>query len=222
MTDDAAAGLTPRGRATYARIVGAAADLVYKRGLRNTVESDVRKAASVSGSQMTHYLKDRHAMVRAIIAWRRNEMVTFHTSGELSTLDSFEALQKWADLNVQKQIDLNCVGGCAFGSLVGELIPPEDDIRSDISAVYEEWIALFRTALARMRKRGELRADADPLHLARALVAAHQGGSLLSQTTASINPLRDALNAAVDYVRSFATQPSTAAARRTTRADRAR
>lgn len=89
-------------------------------------------------------------------------------------MDSFAALQKWADLNVQKQIDLNCVGGCAFGSLVGELIPPEDDIRSDISAVYEEWIALFRTALARMRKRGELRADADPLHLARALVAAHQ------------------------------------------------
>lgn len=222
MNDDAAAGMTPRGRATYARIVGAAADLVYKQGLRNTVESDVRKAASVSGSQMTHYVTDRHSMVRAIIAWRRNEMVTFHTSGELTKLDSFEALQKWADLNVQKQIDVNCVGGCAFGSLVGELIPPEDDIRGDISAVYDEWIALFRTALARMRKRGDLRSDADPLHLARALIAAHQGGSLLSQTTHSIDPLRDALNAAVDYIRSFATQRSTAATRRTARSGRAR
>ncbi|MEC4763752.1 TetR family transcriptional regulator C-terminal domain-containing protein [Mycobacterium sherrisii] len=222
MTDDAAAGLTPRGRATYARIVGAAADLVYKQGLCNTVESDVRKAASVSGSQMTHYLKDRHSMTRAIIAWRRNEVVTFHTSGELTKLDSFTALQKWAELNIQKQIDVNCMGGCAFGSLVGELTPPEDDIRGDISAVYDEWIALFRTALARMRKRGDLRADADPLHLARVLVAAHQGGSLLSQTTHSINPLRDALNAAVYYVRSFATRPSTAAGRRTARTDPAR
>ena len=36
---------TPRGRATYARIVGAAADLVYKQGLHNTAEGDVRKAA---------------------------------------------------------------------------------------------------------------------------------------------------------------------------------
>jgi TetR/AcrR family transcriptional repressor of nem operon len=109
---------------------------------------------------------------------------------------------------------MNCVGGCTFGSLVGELVPPQDDIRGDVSAVYDEWIALFRTALTSMRKRGNLRADADPLHLARALVAAHQGGSLLTQTTHSINPLRDALNAAVDYVRSFATQPVTASKRR--------
>jgi TetR/AcrR family transcriptional regulator, transcriptional repressor for nem operon len=204
MIDDTAIGLTPRGRATYARIVGAAADLVYKQGLHNTAASDVRKAASVSGSQMTHYFHDKQTMVRSVIAWRRNEVVAFHTSGELARLDSFEELQKWADLNVRKQIDMNCVGGCTFGSLVGELVPPEGDIRGDLSAVYDEWIALFRTALTSMRKRGDLCADADTLHLARVLVAAHQGGSLLTQTTRSINPLRDALNAAVDYVRSFA------------------
>jgi TetR/AcrR family transcriptional regulator, transcriptional repressor for nem operon len=214
MIDDTTVGLTPRGRATYARIVGAAADLVYKQGLHNTATNDVRKAASVSGSQMTHYFNDKHAMVRGVIARRRDEVVAFHTSGELARLDSFEALQKWADLNVKKQIDMNCVGGCTFGSLVGELVPPDGDIRGDVSAVYDEWITLFRTALTSMRKRGDLRADADPLHLARVLVAAYQGGSLLTQTTHSINPLRDALNAAVDYVRSFATQPVTPAKRR--------
>jgi TetR/AcrR family transcriptional regulator, transcriptional repressor for nem operon len=223
MIDDAAVGLTPRGRATYARIVGAAADLVYKQGLHNTTESDVRKVASVSGSQMTHYFNDRHAMVRGVIAWRRDEVVSFHTSGELARLDSFEALQKWADVNVQKQIDMNCVGGCAFGSLVGELVPPEGDVRGDVTAVYDEWIAVLRTALSSMRKRGNLRADANPRHLARVLVAAHQGGSLLTQTTQCINPLRDALNAAVDYVRSFATQPVTPAkSRRKTTSRRTR
>ena len=214
MIDDTAAGLTPRGRATYARIVGAAADLVYKQGLHNTAARDVREAASVSGSQMTHYFNDKHAMVRGVIAWRRNEVVAFHTSGDLARLDSFEALQKWADLNVQKQIDMNCMGGCTFGSLVGELVPPEGDIRGDVTAVYDEWIALFRAALTSMRKRGDLSADADPLHLARVLVAAHQGGSLLTQTTHSITPLRDALNAAVDYIRSFAPQPVIAGKRR--------
>jgi hypothetical protein len=57
-----------------------------------------------------------------------------------------------------------------------------------------------------MVKRGELRADADPKHLARVLVAAHQGGSQLSQTAQSIKPLRDALNAAVQYVQLYATE----------------
>jgi AcrR family transcriptional regulator len=208
---------TPRGRATHARIVGAAAELIYCQGLYNTSLGDVREAATVSGSQMTHYFPDRRALVRGVISSRRDEVVDFHTGGRLSRLDSFQALQDWADINVQKQIDLNCVGGCTFGSLVGELLPSDDDVRTDLAGVYEEWIALFRGALAAMRKRGELRADADPRHLARILVAAHQGGSLLTQTTRSVNPLRDSLNAAVQYVASFATEPVTLSPRRPTR-----
>ena len=217
MTEDITAPLTPRGRATHARILGAASELFYCRGLHNTSLGDVRQAATVSGSQLTHYFPDRRAMVRGVIGSRRNEMVDFHTGGRLSRLDSLQALQDWADLNVQKQLDMDCLGGCTFGSLVGELVPSDEDYRTDLVAVYDEWIALFRSALAAMRKRGELRLDSDPRHLARVLVAAHQGGSLLTQTTRSVNPLRDSLNAAVQYVASFATESVTLEPRRPTR-----
>jgi TetR/AcrR family transcriptional regulator, transcriptional repressor for nem operon len=217
MTEHTTVPLTPRGRATHARIVGAAAELIYCQGLQNTSVGDVRHAATVSGSQMTHYFPDRQALVRGVIRSRRDDVVDFHSSGQLSRLDSFQALQDWADLNVQEQADMDCVGGCIFGSLVGELLPPDDDLRADLVAVYEEWIALFRKALDAMRNRGELRSDADPRHLARVLVAAHQGGSLLTQTTGSLNPLRDSLNAAVHYVTSFATEPVTLEPRRPTR-----
>jgi TetR/AcrR family transcriptional regulator, transcriptional repressor for nem operon len=217
MTENTTAPLTPRGRATHARIVGNAAELIFCQGLHNTSVGDVRRAATVSGSQMSHYFPDRRALVRGVIGSRRDEVVDFHTGGRLSRLDSFQALQDWADLNVQKQVDMNCAGGCSFGSLVGELLPSDEDVRTDLVAVYEEWIALFRSALIAMRKRGELRSDADPLHLARVLVAAHQGGSLLAQTTRSVSPLRDSLNAAVQYVASFASEPITLEPRRPTR-----
>jgi TetR/AcrR family transcriptional regulator, transcriptional repressor for nem operon len=217
MTEHTVVPLTPRGRATHARIVGAAAELIYCQGLHKTSVGDVRSAAAVSGSQMTHYFPDRRALVRGVIGSRRNELVDFHTGGRLSRLDSFQALQDWADLNVQKQVDMECVGGCTFGSLVGELLPSDEAVRTELVAVYEEWIALFRSALAAMRKRGELRSDADPRHLARVLVAAHQGGSLLTQTTRSVNPLRDSLNAAVQYVASFAAEPVILEPRRPTR-----
>jgi TetR/AcrR family transcriptional repressor of nem operon len=217
MTENTNAPRTPRGRATHARIVGNAAELIYCQGLHNTSVGDVRRAATVSGSQMSHYFPDRRALVRGVIGSRRDEVVDFHTGGRLSRLDSFQALQDWADLNVQKQVDMDCVGGCSFGSLVGELLPSDEDVRTDLVAVYEEWIALFRSALTAMRKRGELRSDAEPLHLARVLVAAHQGGSLLTQTTRSVSPLRDSLNAAVQYVASFATEPIRLVPRRPTR-----
>ena len=51
-----------------------------------------------------------------------------------------------------------------------------------------------------MRHRGELRPEADPRHLAVSLVAAHQGGAMLTHATGDAEPLRVAVNAAVDYV----------------------
>jgi TetR/AcrR family transcriptional repressor of nem operon len=217
MIDDTIGDLTPRGRIAYARITGTAADLIYRQGLSNTTLNDVRTAASVSGSQLTHYFADKRALVRGVIAWRRDQVMTLSTDGGLGRLDSFAALQEWADRNVQLQIDLNCSGGCIFGSLVGELVPPDDDLRTDLTAVYDELIGLLRAGLTAMVKRGELRADADPKHLARVLVAAHQGGSLLSQTAQSIKPLRDALNAAMQYVRSYGAESPAAGAGRARR-----
>jgi TetR/AcrR family transcriptional repressor of nem operon len=212
MTDNTAAGLTPRGRITYARITGSAADLIYRRGLSNTTVADVRDAASVSGSQLTHYFADKRALIQGVIAWRRDEVMKFSTDGQHSRLDSFAALQEWADRNIQLQTDLNCSGGCILGSLVAELVPAEDDVREELVAVYDELIGLLREGLAAMRKRGDLRTDADPKHLARIVVTAHQGGSLLSQTTGSIKPLRDALNAAMHYVGTYSTDAAAAAA----------
>jgi hypothetical protein len=119
-------------------------------------------------------------------------------------LDSLAALQAWADANVA---DVNAVyrkGGCVYGSLAGELVEADTEIHSDLAAGYDEWIGLFRAGLTEMRRRGDLRPDADPRHLAVALVAAHQGGALLTYITNSPEPLRAAVNAAVEYVRSFA------------------
>src|ERR1700743_1310987 len=84
---DDAMDLTPRGRATHARIVGAAADLIYCRGLGNTTLRDVREAATASGSQMTHYFSDKNELVRAVIAWRRDDVVGLRTKDLLAGLD---------------------------------------------------------------------------------------------------------------------------------------
>ena len=95
-------------------------------------------------------------------------------------------------------------GGCVYGSLAGELLEADEQIHDDLAAGYDEWIELFRTGLSTMRQRGELREEADPRHLAVALVTAHQGGAMLTYATGSPEPMRVAVNAAVDYVRSFA------------------
>ena len=64
-----------------------------------------------------------------------------------------------------------------------------------------------------MRDRGELRPEADPRHLAVSLVVAHQGRCDAHPRHRRPAPLRAAVNAAVDYVRSFATRATRRRAR---------
>ncbi|WP_112239031.1 TetR/AcrR family transcriptional regulator [Kribbella monticola] len=198
------AELTAKGRATRARILAEAAGLVLKHGVAGTQIEDVRKAAGVSGSQMTHYFRDKRTLIKDVIAWQADRMVRLHQVPELGELDSFAAWQRWADLIVQRQAARDFQGGCDFGSLAGQLVESDAETRSDLAAGYERWLELFRSGLEMMRARGELREDADPDVLAQSLLAALQGGLLLSQTLRRADPLRNSLDAALTYLGSFA------------------
>jgi TetR/AcrR family transcriptional regulator, transcriptional repressor for nem operon len=198
---------TRKGRATRARIVDVAAKLMFQRGVAGTSIDEVRNTAAVSGSQISHYFHDKRDLTRQVIAARCTDVQEFHTQPQFGGFDSLEALQAWADANIA---DVNVVyrqGGCVYGSLAGELTEADPEIHDDLAAGYDRWLELLRAGLTAMRSRGDLRPDADPRHLAVSLVAAHQGGATLTYAMDDPEPLRAALNAAVEYVRSFAPAP---------------
>lgn len=198
--------LTRKGMATRRRIIEAASRLMFERGVANTSVDLVRRAAAVGGSQISHYFSDKRDLTRHVVAARRDDVRTFHTQPQFAALDSFEALQAWAQACVADIDAVYRVGGCIYGSLAGELIDADSEIHDDLCTGYDQWVELFVAGLAAMRERGDLRPDADPRHLAVSLVVAHQGGAMLTHVTGDPQPLRAAVTAAVDYVRSFAVQ----------------
>ncbi|MFJ8613537.1 TetR/AcrR family transcriptional regulator [Streptomyces sp. NPDC093675] len=195
--------LTSKGRATRARILQAAADLILKNGVAGTQIDDVRRAAKVSGSQMTHYFRDKQTLVTEVIAWQAQATLDNHTQEVLGGLDSFESLRLWARLVAEGQEEQGFEGGCQFGSLAGQLVESSPEVRADLARGFEQLLGVFRKGMLAMRDRGELRRDADPEHLAHVLVSAMQGGILLSQTLRRPQPLRDALDAAIAHAESF-------------------
>jgi AcrR family transcriptional regulator len=88
--------LTAKGRATRERILQVAADLILQHGVAGTGIDDVRAAAGVSGSQMTHYFRDKRHLVKDVIAWQAEYVLHQHQAPELGELDSFAALRLWA------------------------------------------------------------------------------------------------------------------------------
>jgi TetR/AcrR family transcriptional repressor of nem operon len=190
--------LTSKGQATKQRIVRTAAGLIAERGVAGTSIENVRTAAGVSGSQMTHYFHDKRSLVQAVVGLQADAVV------RSTELDSFTALRQWAKDQVQHQIDNACKGGCRFGSLAGELAESDPATRQELATGFDRWEIALRDGLQAMRDRGELSPDADPGRLATSLLGALQGGVLLTQTHRDPRPLEVTLDAMLTHVESYA------------------
>jgi AcrR family transcriptional regulator len=65
-----------------------ASELILRNGIAATQIDDVRKAAGVSGSQMTHDFRDKRTLVKAVIAFQAQSTLDAHTQPALGHLDS--------------------------------------------------------------------------------------------------------------------------------------
>ncbi len=203
--------LTAKGQATRARILRHAADLIYAHGVQATNNDAVRSAAGISGSQLTHYFPTKEALVHGVIDWQAGSILEFHRSEEFGGFDTIEAFQAWADFYVLTGRPFE--DGCSLGSLAGELIKSDLDVHDALAHAFQQWRDIFAEGLERMQQQGRISSSAEPVRLANMLLAAYQGGILLAQIAQDIAPLRDALYAAVDYVRTFALVPDSIDAR---------
>jgi TetR/AcrR family transcriptional repressor of nem operon len=188
------ATLTAKGAATRARIVAAAAGCMAQRGVAETSIDDVRGAANVSASQLYHYFADKQALTRAVIV-HQTEQVVGGQEPLLTSLDSFAALQAWRDVVVAMQDGGTSSHGCPLGALSSELADLNETARVLLTNGFARWEAALREGLVRLSERGELRAGSDPDRLALALLAALQGGLLLSQARRDTAALEAGLDA---------------------------
>jgi AcrR family transcriptional regulator len=200
--------LTAKGRATRDRIVKVAAELILSDGLSALNMHTLRKAASVSGSQLAHYFTDKRALIRAVVARQINVVLEFHRQPKLRGLDTFDDFERWIDLNMRYLRRIGYSGTPTYHALAGQLGKSDNATRDTLAAGYRQWIELLDQAIQRMKDHGVLVAQADPRKLALVIVSAHQGGAMLSFTYRAEWPHADAVRFAVNYLRMFATDPA--------------
>jgi AcrR family transcriptional regulator len=197
--------LTPRGAATRDRIVAAAADLMYVRGVHATTLDDIRAATGVSKSQLYRHFPDKDALVHAVIESRGQEVLQRETQ-RLERLSSYRGLVRWRNTLIQVNSLQNGAYGCALGSMANELADTDERARRSLARLFTEWETLLADGLRRMQAKGTLSETADPERLAIGLMAALQGGYLLASTARDVRPMEIALDLALDQVRSKLTE----------------
>jgi AcrR family transcriptional regulator len=192
--------LTARGAATRARIVDAAASLVYERGFAGTSLDDVMAATGTSKSQLYHYFADKDELTREVIKAQLGRIIAAQEAADLHEFSSWEGLQRWCDHFVTATRATQGAGGCPLGSLVGELADQSEPARRVLAQCFAEWQLYLSAGFKAMRDNGELAAQADPAELALTMMSALQGGLLMAQTTRSARPVELAMNMAFEHM----------------------
>src|ERR1019366_4067971 len=187
--------LTLKGERTRARIVEAAARLIYERGVAASALDDVKAAAEVSGSQMYHYFPDKDELVQAVITHQADVIAGNQRQADLG---SAEGLRAWRDMVIAQARSGEGKGGCPLGSLSGQLAETDPHARALLASGFRQWQAAISDGLRRLHDGGHLPDGTDPDALAVTL----QGGPLRAQVQPDPRPLETAVGTLLELARS--------------------
>ena len=176
---------------------------MHVRGVAATTIDEVVSASVTSKSQFYQHFADKTELVYEVITLRADEILSWQRM-RLEKVDSFRGLYQWRDAMVQRCTLRRGLWGCELGSLAAELSDTDDKARISLAEHFAEWRAMLAAALGRMRDTGVLKADIDAPALATGLLAAVEGGYLLSQTAHDPRLMQTALNSAIGHIMSFA------------------
>lgn len=198
---------------TRERIITVAADLMQERGVARTTIEDIQAAAGVSSSQLYHYFADKGALVAAVIELQGRRVLDVQHLG-LDRVTCLDDLWRWRDLVLGIRTAQNCVGGCPLGSLAADLSETDPLARAQLVRWFAAWEDILRDGLAAMAAAGQFTDGTDTDRLALALLAATQGGLLLSQVTRETTALAAAMDTVLAQIAAQLTDAARAAVRR--------
>jgi TetR/AcrR family transcriptional repressor of nem operon len=192
---------TRRGKDTKRRIVAAASDLMYERGVSAVSVGDVLEASGTGKSQFYHYFSSKEELVAEVL-WHQLDRVLEDQS--FFDLDTWDGIQAWLEALIAMQQTEREFRGCPLGSLAAEVLDQSDHLRRLAAEAFAHWETALAAALEVMLDRGELRDDAAPQILAETTIAILQGGYLLASTKRDATSMRNTAVVALAHLQSFA------------------
>lgn len=184
---------TAKGRATVARVLDAACELFARQGIRATTLDQVGALSRTGRGQLYLYFAGKPDLVAAVVA-QQVERVLEAQQPLLGTISTAADVWAWCD-GAARQYSVEDPIRCPLGSLVHELGEQDGPARLALAKGFGRWRAELAAGLRRVEQRGELAAGVAPDAIAAALLAAYEGGVLLSGAAHDPDQLRIVLSA---------------------------
>jgi TetR/AcrR family transcriptional repressor of nem operon len=171
-------------------ILDAAARLINERGYSHTSVEDLIEAAGLSGkSHFYHYFKSKEELGYEVLD-RQFQRFTERGLAILSEpmIEPIDRLTLFIDTLVALQRERHAGHGSPFGNLAGELGDAHEGFRRRLDGVFERWTHQLQTLFGEMGAR--LRDGTDSERMARFIIAALEGGMLMTRVTRNMEVMQ--------------------------------
>ncbi|WP_130176218.1 TetR/AcrR family transcriptional regulator [Cryobacterium sp. SO1] len=196
--------ITARGRATRQRIIEATGEQILAAGIGGTTLDTVRAATLTSKSQLFHYFPGgKTELVREVATWEGQQLLEAQEPF-IHDLSTWESWNQWRGALVEYYLGLGR-WACPIGSLATQGAMTDPDLEAFLGASMAEWRDLLAAGVAKMQVAGQIDRAVDPQRIAVVILAAIQGGLVLSQPMRSAWPLEAALDSALEPLHQAAT-----------------
>ncbi|OII21130.1 TetR/AcrR family transcriptional regulator [Frigoribacterium sp. MCBA15_019] len=188
--------ITERGRLTRQRIIDETGRQILAAGIGGTTLDTVRAATLTSKSQLFHYFPGgKTELIHEVAQWEGRQLLEAQEP-EIHDLGTWESWERWRAALVEYYISLGR-WACPIGTLAAQVAATDAEVERTVKEAWDAWREQLATGIRRLQAAGSVDASADPVRVATAIIAAIQGGLLLSQSERAGWPLEAALDHAL-------------------------
>ncbi|OPG09264.1 TetR/AcrR family transcriptional regulator [Microbispora sp. GKU 823] len=184
--------LTPKGRATRARIVEGAAEVLREKGVADVTLDDIRSRTGTSKSQLFHYFPEgKDALLLAVAEYEADQALNEQLP-QLRRLDTWDAWYRWRDTLVERYESQG--DQCPLYSLFLQVGRTTPGARAIVAEFMRRWQQSLAGGVRALQRNGLLPMSVDADESAAALLTAIQGGVAIMLSTGESTHLRAALD----------------------------
>ncbi|WOF75050.1 TetR/AcrR family transcriptional regulator [Parvibaculaceae bacterium PLY_AMNH_Bact1] len=193
-----------RGERTRQALLEAAFDEIHQHGYRSASLNDILKAAGCTKGSLYHHFPDKHALGLAAIVDNIDRFMATNwltpladSNNPISTL--LDILQRHVDGDVLCDVRL----GCPLQNLSQEMSGLDEDFRTYLNGIHEQWRTAIADALRKGQNAGQVRKDISAEAAATMIIATHQGTVGLIKTAQSTDIGTSSFEAFYQYLNSL-------------------
>lgn len=157
-------------RTTKAKILEAASALFAARGYRGTSVAAVAAAAGLTDAGVLYHFPTKEALVLGVLQSHARDVEALLEASDARGIELLRLVRHWGEgMEARPEISSLLI------ALTTEHLTEDSPVRRALQAAYRRGLDRYIAAFATAAAEGDLRADLDPVHEARSLIA-HMDG----------------------------------------------